>query len=85
MYTTVGLVLFSKALINKRVFFCWWQQWQQNNTFSGSENKNLIIPQFAELSKLNFCKVKKGFFPATATTKLESVIDLFISGMLHFA
>jgi len=61
--------VFCKVLINKCVYFCWWQQWQQNNTFPSSENKNLIIPQFAELSKLNFWKGKKGFFPATAATK----------------
>jgi len=50
--------------------FClnWWQQWQENNTFSDSENRNLIIPQIEELSKFYFWKDKKGFFPATAAT-----------------
>jgi len=62
-------MIFCKALNNKYICFCWWQQWQQNNTFSDSENKNLIIPQFAVFSKFYFWKGKKGFFPATAATK----------------
>jgi len=68
MYTTVGFTLFGKTLINKCIYFCWWQQWQQNNTFLGSENKNLRILQFAVFSKVYFWKGKKGFFPATCAT-----------------